>query len=107
MMDVKGLGRRIRQSRIAKGWRQEDLAERANLSVAYIGMMERDEKVPRVPTLVEIANVLEVTTDELLEDSLYKGYQIKASQYAERIRLLPEASQERIYAVLDSLLENP
>lgn len=105
-MALKGLGNRIRQYRQVKKWLQEDLAERAGLSVSYIGMLERDEKFPKLDTLIRIADELDVTPNELLVDSLKRGYEIKISKYTEQIGALPPAEQERIYDVLDSLLKN-
>ncbi len=106
-MSLQGLGPRIRQFRQAKRWRQEQLAQKTSLSVSYIGMLERGEKLPKLSTFVRIANALEVTADELLSDVLDRGYQIKVSQYTDRIGSLPPVEQKRIYDVLDTLLKNP
>ena len=65
-MEMKDIGKRIHRKRIEKGWCQEELAEKVDLSASYIGMIERGKKVPRLETFVEIANVLEVSADELL-----------------------------------------
>lgn len=106
-MSLKGLGPRIRRYRQAKQWRQEELARRTCLSVSYIGMLERGEKLPKLATFVRIANALEVTADQLLADAFDRGYQIKVSQYTEQIGRLPLGDQKRIYDVLDTLLKNP
>ena len=105
-MALKGLGNRIRQYRQNKKWLQEDLAEKTGLSVSYIGMLERDEKFPKLDTLMRIADELDVTPNELLVDNLKHGYEIKISKYTEQIGSLPPVEQDRIYDVLDSLLKN-
>ena len=106
-MALEGLGPRIRSYRQAKQWRQEELARRTCLSVSYIGMLERGEKLPKLATFVRIANALEATADELLADALDQGYRIKISQYTERVGCLSPVDQKRIYDVLDTLLKNP
>ena len=60
-MDLTDIGKCIREKRISKKWKQEDLAEHTNLSVQYIGMIERGEKLPRLETFIRIANVLEAS----------------------------------------------
>ena len=72
-MDTSSIGKRIRKYREAKGWRQEDFAERVGLSVTYTGMIERGEKVPKLETFITIANVLGVSADLLLADVLSTG----------------------------------
>ena len=106
-MSIQGLGPRIRQFRQEKRWRQEELARKTSLSISYIGMLERGEKLPKLSTFVRIANALGVTADELLADALDQGYQIKVSQYTDRIGKLSPVEQKRIYDVLDTLLKNP
>ena len=40
-MELGTIGRNIRKYRLEKKLRQEDLAERANLSINYVGAIER------------------------------------------------------------------
>lgn len=103
-MDTSLIGKRIRKYREAKGWRQEDLAERAGLSVTYTGMIERGEKLPRLETFITIANVLEVSADLLLADVLSSGYDIKSSEMTEAIAALTPRERDRIYRVIDAMI---
>ena len=105
-MTFESIGKRIRKCREEKNWRQEDLAERAELSVIYIGMIERGEKLPRLQTFVKLANILEVSADQLLADVLITGSEINTSIYTEKISKLPQAEQDRIYDTLDTLLRH-
>lgn len=63
----KRLGRRIRDLRTQRidKWTQEDLAERAKISVSFLSMIERGERVPHVETLGALAQALEVSLSEL------------------------------------------
>lgn len=58
-MDLKTVGQNIKKYRIEKGIKQEALAEMADLTPNYIGMLERGDKTPSLNTLVNIANALE------------------------------------------------
>ena len=103
-MEMKDIGKRIRRKRIEKGWCQEELAEKLDLSASYIGMIERGKKVPRLETFVEIANVLEVSADELLCGVVDNGYEIRMSEYTKRIGKISQEKRKLIYSLLDVCL---
>ena len=69
-MDYVDLGRRIRKQRAQRGWTQEALAERVNVSTSFIGHVERGTRKASLETLVSIANVLDVSLDYLLAGSM-------------------------------------
>lgn len=105
-MDWKDIGRCIRRKRLEKSWSQENLAEKTNLSIVYIGMIERGEKIPRLETFVMIANVLEVSADELLSGVINKGYKVRMSEYIKLLGRMNQDKQNIIYHMLDALLES-
>lgn len=104
-MDLTTIGKNIKKYRIEKGIKQETLAEMANLTPNYIGMLERADKTPSVKALINIANALGVTSDMLLCDVLNASYEIKSSLVFDKINKLPLKEQQRIYAVIEKLLE--
>ena len=104
-MNTSSIGKRIRKQREAKGWRQEDLAEKVGLSVTYTGMIERGEKVPKLETFIHIANVLETSADVLLADVLSTGYHVKSSEITEAISALPQNERERIYNAVQAMID--
>lgn len=104
-MNTTSIGKRIRKYREAKGWRQEDFAEKTGLSVTYTGMIERGEKVPKLETFITIANVLEVSADLLLADVLLTGYHVKSSEMTDKISSLTTSERDRIYSVVNTMIE--
>ncbi len=52
------VGKTVRQLRLAKGWTQEELAERAGLHPTYVGGIERGERNVGLDNLVGIARAL-------------------------------------------------
>jgi transcriptional regulator with XRE-family HTH domain len=60
------LAERIKALRSAKGWSQEQLAERASIQRSYLADLERGYRNPSVRTLVKVANALGVSPSELL-----------------------------------------
>lgn len=73
------LGQRIRAFRTKKGITQMELAERIDRSAAYMSYVETAYKFCSLDTLVRVANELNVSTDDLLIDSLTNT--IKASNH--------------------------
>lgn len=59
----KEVGERIRESRLAKGLSQEELADKAQLSTSHISEIERGNKELRIASLCRIAEALETPTD--------------------------------------------
>ena len=60
------LGKRIKEVRRARGISQEVLAERSELSAQYVSQIETAVRQASLRSLVNIANVLEVSVDALL-----------------------------------------
>ena len=104
-MDLKSIGKRIREKRIDHSWSQEELAEKVNVSPVYIGMIERGEKLLRLETFISIVNVLDVTSDDVLQDVLAQEYKIKTSRYIDEIEKLDSNDKKRLYRVIEAYLK--
>lgn len=104
-MDWASVGKHIRESRLQKSWRQEDLGNAVGLSVKYIGALERGEKCPKLESFIRIANALEMSVDVLLEDVTDKGYQVRMSKYLDKIDTLPEERRKLALKLLDVILD--
>lgn len=101
-MKLDTIGKNIRKFRLARKLRQEDLAEKTDLTTNYIGMVERGEKIPSLETFIKIVNALGVSSDMVLTDVLETGYTVKNSMLNEK--LAPE-DRNRIYEVIDTLVK--
>lgn len=69
-LDYAAIGQRIRMFRIKRGWKQSDLAEKSGVEPSNISHIERAATKLSLPTLVSIANALEVSLDEIVYNSL-------------------------------------
>jgi len=105
-MELVSIGRNIRKFRLANKLRQEDLAEKADLSVNYIGMLERGEKIPSLETFIDIVNVLGVSADMILADVVDTGYTVRSSLLTEQLEKLSPEERKRIYDVVDTLIRH-
>ena len=69
-LDYTALGKRISTFRSASGLTQEQFCEKLNVSRKHISQIEAAISRPSLETLVDIANVLNISADDLLVDSL-------------------------------------
>ena len=67
-MNLKAIGSRIKAAREKKGLTQEALSEILDLSPMHMSVIERGAKPTKLDTFVRIANALDVSADELLQD---------------------------------------
>lgn len=65
-MDNKTIGNYIQFLRKQKGLSQKDLAEKLNISFQAISKWETGETLPDITILLDLADLLDTTTDKLL-----------------------------------------
>lgn len=82
MVDYKRLGDRIAQTRKSQKLSQEKLAELADITATNLSHIERGKIKTSIETLVAIANALNVTSNDLLCDSLNHSTQELKNQIA-------------------------
>ena len=92
-MKLDTIGKNIRKFRLARKLRQEDLAEKTDLTTNYIGMVERGEKIPSLETFIKIVNALGVSSDMectyfVIIDKLQRAKQVDPSVAEEANKLI-------------------
>ncbi len=68
MDGMEDLGRRLRERRLAVGLTQGDLADRAGVSRALIGALERGRHMPAADAALRLARQLDTTVERLFDD---------------------------------------
>lgn len=66
-MNKELVGRRIKKARISAGLTQKQLADKVGVVQNYIGMIERGISVPSLPTIISLADALNVKLENLLK----------------------------------------
>lgn len=105
-MKFESIGKHIREYRLKNNMRQEDLAEKTDLSVNYIGMLERGEKIPSLETFIVLLNVLGASADIVLADVLESGYNVKTSLLSEKLDSVSTETKDTVYDVVDTILRH-
>lgn len=81
-MDYYKIGQQIRKLRKAHGFSQEELAEKVDISVTHMSHIETGNTKLSLPVFLDISQVLEVSTDELLGESGYESSSKALSEIA-------------------------
>ena len=95
-MPYKDFGRRVKQQRKAAQLTQEKLAEKAGISFAFVGHIERGTRKCSVDTLIKLCNALNISPNLLLQDSLKDGLLGEETEMPERHRRLMREISEQI-----------
>lgn len=99
-IDYKAIGKRIRAARERKGLKQYNLAALAEVAATNISHIERGAAKVSLPTLLKIANSLEVSMDELLCDSLTKSKHIFAGELA---KIVEKCSSKELKLITETV----
>lgn len=85
-LDYSALGKRISNFRNASGFTQEQFCEKLNMSRKHISQIEAATSRPSLEALVDIANLLCISADDLLVDSLTHSASLRVFQTSIRIQ---------------------
>lgn len=105
-VSYESIGKNIRKYRKQMKATQEELAEMVDLSVSYMGAIERGQKLPQLKSFIRIANALHVSSDQLLSEVLNVQNEIIASDLSIELSKLPAADQRRILNVIKTMIDD-
>jgi len=95
-MDYEIIGAQIRQNRLQRKWTQAYLAEKAGIEPSNLSHIERAATKVSLPTLIAIANALDVTLDELVYSNLVRSSHVSSRLIDE---LLEDCSPQEMVAL--------
>lgn len=99
-MDYYAIGQRIRKIRKAHGLSQEELAEKVGISTTHMSHIETGNTKLSLPVFVDLAEALEVRTDEILSDS---DLATRGAAIEEIVRILDTCTTQQIKVMEDIL----
>ena len=103
-MDAKSCGKKLKTYRAQRGWSLERCAERIGISTRYLADIERGDKVPTLETFVLILNTLAASADDVLQDSLVVGYQVKSNELLKMLDSLDVARRKQALDIFKSVI---
>ena len=103
---IRCMGKRIKSARKAKGLTQQKLGDLVGLNEKTISMIESDNALTRLDTLIKICDILEVSPNYLLLDSSKTALTEEASKLAEELKSKKSYEIKIIYEFLETLLNS-
>lgn len=97
------LGDRIEELRKQKGWSQNELAKRAEISREIIGRYKRNEATPSIDIAKRLADIFEVSLD-YLAGSTEQAIDKATLNRLNDINHLAPGDKNLVYAFLDSFI---
>ena len=105
-MERAALGKRIRESRIKKGYTQQDLADRSDIGAVYISEIERGIKMPSLHIFIKIIDSLDVSADYILRDEISSGKEYVCMEITEKLLTLTPSQRKTATDILNAYLGN-
>ena len=104
-MDKHTMGDRIREARKKQRLTQEQLAELLDISVEFVGQIERGLKLPSMQVFIRLVEALNVSADYLLRDSVSTGQLFGNNVIGAKIEKLKPNQRIALEALIDTYIE--
>ena len=96
------IGKRIREARNKTGMQQSELAFRAGLTSSHMSHVETGQTKVALPTIVRIANALDMSVDELLCDNLSQVKTVYGKKMTEELADCDAAELKAFLEIIQS-----
>ncbi len=80
-LDKEIIGKKIRQLRIEKGFSQEELSEKIDISPRHMCTIENGNSFPSIETFIKIASILEIDINDFFNLSKIKDDKLRNDIY--------------------------
>ncbi len=105
-LDYKAIGTRVRRKRLDKNLSQFELANEIGVSNPHISNIERGKTKVSLPTLIDIANALETSLDELVCDNVNESRNVFIREIADEIERCNAEEVKIVTDVVKALTES-
>lgn len=105
-MDKVELGMKLREARNKAGFTQEQLAEKADIGVMYLGEIERGVKMPSMKIFIKLIEALDISADYILRNELPSGKEYVLDEITEKLASLTPKQRKAAVDILDAFIKN-
>lgn len=106
MMYKLTMGDRIKETRKKRAFTQEQLAEKLDISVEYVSQIERGLKIPSMQIFIKLVELLDVSADYLLRDSISTRNLYGDKQIGNKLEKLTPKQRVALEALIDTYIEH-
>lgn len=105
-IDYSVIGERLKKARKAKKLTQEDLAEKLDVSIAFLSRIERGSSQVNLKRLTQICEILEISEGDILNGVSSKSNKYLDTKFADLLKNCSSEKQKLIYDVAKVIAEN-
>ena len=105
-LDYTIIGQRLRKARLDKRMTQENLAEKIDVSVAFLSRIERGLSHINLKRLSQICAILDVTEGFILNGTSSTSDQYLISEFNDILTKCPARKQKLIYKIAKTIAED-
>lgn len=105
-VDYSIIGSRLRQARIKAGLTQQELAEKTNLSIAFISRIERGSSHINLKRLSEFCSILDVSEGYILNGVADSDENYLYNEFNEILKKCSPEKQKLIYKISKMIAED-
>ena len=99
-LDYNLIGQRLKKIRLERNLTQEKLAEKANVSVAFLSRVERGSSHISLNRLTQLCDLLEISAGYILNGSASTSINYLNREFADLLRDCPPEKQKLVYNVI-------
>lgn len=99
------MGDRIRETRKKQGLTQEQLSEKIDITLEYMSQIERGLKTPSMQVFIKLVEILDVSADYLLRDSVSTRNLYGDRQVGAKLERLTPKQRVALEALIDTYIE--
>ena len=104
-IDYGVIGSRIKQARLAKNMTQEDLADKIDISVAFLSRVERGNSHINLKRLNQLCDLLDVSEGYLLNGASSSSENYLDKEFTDLIKSVSPEKQKLIYNAAKTIAE--
>lgn len=105
-LDYNVIGQRIKQARLAKNYTQEALAEKIDISVAFLSRVERGNSHVNLKRLNQLCTILDVSEGYVLNGASSNSENYLEQEFAELLKGCTPEKQKLIYNIARTIAED-
>lgn len=104
-LDYNVIGQRIKQARLAKNYTQEVLAEKIDISVAFLSRVERGNSHINLKRLNQLCALLDVSEGYILNGASSNSDNYLEQEFEELLKSCSPEKQKLIYNVAKTIAQ--
>lgn len=105
-LDYSVIGSRIKQARLAKNMTQEDLADKIDVSVAFLSRVERGNSHINLKRLNQLCGLLDVSEGYLLNGASSSSENYLDKEFSDLFKNVSPAKQRLIYDIAKTIADS-